>query len=142
MTKGKSDILQHPYIKVGRLKMSVAKAAHLKCADIYVSENYLRHIWNRHNVELKRIGFTALDFVVHICDKFNQIREGNDNSYLLVLYNDKLPYVASISLNYSLKKGFWEIKTAEPRRCSTIQKRALRWTAAKHTVSGDGNRLN
>lgn len=141
MAKGK-NILQHPYVKVGRLKMNVAKAAHLKSADIYVSQNYLKHIHLRHHVELTKIGFTPLDFVTHICSKYNQIRVGSENSYLLVLYNEQLPYVASISLNYSLKKGFWEIKTAEPRRCSTIQKRALIWTAAKHTVSGNGDRLN
>ena len=141
MAKSK-EILRHPYIRVGRLKMNIAKAAHLKSADIYVSENYIKHIENKHHVELTKIGFTAFDFVTHICDKYNQIREGSDDSYLLVLYNEKLPYVASISLNYSLKNGFWEIKTAEPRRCSTIQKRALIWTAAKHTVSGNGDRLN
>ena len=101
MAKSK-EILRHPYIRVGRLKMNIAKAAHLKSADIYVSENYIKHIENKHHVELTKIGFTAFDFVTHICDKYNQIREGSDDSYLLVLYNEKLPYVASISLNYSV----------------------------------------
>ena len=47
--------MQHPYIKVGRLKMNVAKAAHLKSADIYISENYIKHIENKYHVELSKI---------------------------------------------------------------------------------------
>ena len=45
-------------------------------------------------------------------------------------------------LNYSLKNEFWEIKTAQPRRCSVIEKKTLVWEAAKHTSNGNGNRPN
>ncbi len=54
----------------------------------------------------------------------------------------KLAYVAGIALNYSLEKGFWEIKTAEPRRVKTIKNKALIWSAAKHSDDGNGNRPN
>lgn len=118
--------------------MTIARQAHIKSSDIYVSNNYLTHISNTHAVELAKLGIAAKDFVSLICKDFNQIRKGSDDSYLLVIYNSKLPLVAAISLNYSVKKGFWEIKTAEPRRCSTIKKSVLIWEAAKHTSNGNG----
>lgn len=130
--------LGHPYKKVGRITMTVARKAHIKAADIYVSENYLRHITNRHTSELAELGISAFDFVTLICNNFNQVRKGSGDSYLLVIYNPDLPLVAAISLNFSVRKGFWEIKTAEPRRCSTVEKSALIWEAAKHTSSGNG----
>ena len=131
-----------PYIKVGRLNYTVAKEAHLKCADIYVSENYLRHIQLQHGGELAALDIEPFDFVKLICDKFCEIRQGTGDSVLLLMYNDNLTYVASIALNYSLKDDFWEIKTAEPRRLRTIKNKALIWSAAKHSDNGNGNRPN
>lgn len=51
------------------------------------------------------------------------------------------PYIKVGRLN-SLEKGFWEIKTAEPRRVKTIKNKALIWSAAKHSDDGNGNRPN
>jgi hypothetical protein len=31
-------------IKVGRLKMTIARQINRKCADIYLTSNYLKHI--------------------------------------------------------------------------------------------------
>lgn len=31
-------------IKVGRLKMTIARQTNRKCADIYLTSNYLKHI--------------------------------------------------------------------------------------------------
>lgn len=128
MAKGKSDILQHPYIKVGRLKMSVAKAAHLKCADIYVSENYLRHIEKKHYPELRSLGICALDYVNLIVKNFNQIRQGSDDSVLLVIFNDNdLHDSAALKLIYISKENIWEVKTAQPRSTRDILKRKKLW---------------
>lgn len=134
--------INHPYIKVGRISMTVAKNAGIRCADIYISKNQITHIWNKHSKELEAIGFSSVDFVSSICKNFNQIRIGSGTSLLLVIYNEKLPYVAAIDINYSLKKEFWEIKTAEPRRVSKVDKRPLIWEAAKHTSNGNRNRSN
>ncbi|MBR6279401.1 MAG: hypothetical protein IKR41_11705 [Bacteroidales bacterium] len=134
--------LHHPYTKVGRLKATIAQKAHLKCADIYVSENYLRHIQTKHGKELGTLGILPIDFVRLICDNFNEIRKGSDNSVLIVMFNKRLSYVAGIALNYSVEKDFWDIKTAEPRRLKAIEKKALIWSAAKHTDNGNGNRSN
>ena len=134
--------ISHPYRKAGRLNWTISKYAHIKAADIYISENQLYHIQNKHKKELEALGIDAITFVTMVCKSFNQIRKGSENSILLVIFDSKLSYVIAISLNYSIEKEFWEIKTAEPRRRKAIEKSALIWTAAKHTVSGNGDRSN
>ncbi len=47
-------------IKIGRINWSVAKAAHIKCADIVITKNYLQHINNTHSKELEQVGMDAL----------------------------------------------------------------------------------
>ncbi len=51
---------------------------------------------------------------------------------------------SAVDLNFTLNahKGFWEIKTAEPRRYSALKNKALIWEAAKHTSGGHGHRPN
>lgn len=134
--------IAHPYKKVGRLNWTVSKEAHVKAADIYISENQITHIKNVHGKQLNSLGIDAITFVEMVCGSFNQIRKGSKESLLLVIYDNKLSSVIAISLNYSIEKEFWEVKTAEPRRRKTVEKSALVWTAAKHTVSGNGNRPN
>lgn len=127
MAKGK-DILQHPYIKVGRLKMNVAKAAHLKCADIVVSQNYLKHIEKKHSTELKTLGIDSYSYVKLIVDNYNQIRQGSDDSVLLVVFRvGDLHDVAAIKLTYITSKDVWEVKTAQPRNSKDVLKRKLLW---------------
>ncbi|MBR3711812.1 MAG: hypothetical protein IKM98_01285 [Bacteroidales bacterium] len=121
--------VNEPYIKVGRLKATIARKAHLKCADIYVSENQIRHITIRHKVELEQVGLSAEVYVKTIVENFTQIRQGSGESVLLVVYDDanEQHNTAAISLNYSLQKGFWEIKTAQPRRTEEILKKKKIW---------------
>ena len=139
----KQTEIHDPYIKVGRISVPIARKAHIKAADIYVSKNQLKHIWNIHGNELSTIGIDAITLVKSVCCNFNQIRKGSGSSILLVIYDDRLPKVVAIDLNYSLKNEFWEVKTAEPRRCSTVLKLALIWgRPAKHSANGDGYRLN
>lgn len=75
-----------------------------------------------------QIGLSALDFVKYIVSNFNQIRTGQEHSLLLVVYNSELPKVAAISLNLSLNKDFWEIKTALPMRKAALDNRELLWS--------------
>lgn len=127
MAKSK-EILRHPYIRVGRLKMNIAKAAHLKSADIYVSENYLKHIEKKHSTELKTLGIDPYSYVKLIVDNFNQIRRGSDDSVLLVIFREENYHdVAAIKLTYIETKGFWEVKTAQPRNSKDVIKRKLLW---------------
>ncbi len=121
--------------------MTIARAIHQKSADIFVSENHLKHIGNKHANELRQIGLTAKDLVSYVCQNFNQIRKGSGNSILLVVYNAKLPFVAAIELNLGLRNEFWEVKTAEPRRTSAVDKKALLWQEAKPSRSSNGKTL-
>lgn len=137
----KAKAISKPYLKVGRIVQTIAQQAHITSADIYVSRNQLIHIENRHGKELAAVGMDAETFVRTVCRQYNQIRRGSNNSLLLVVYDEKLAKVAAIDLNYSLKDSFWEIKTAEPRECSTVKKKALIWARA-HPANGNGVRFN
>lgn len=134
--------MSHPYIKVGLISRQRGKEAKIEAASIYVTENYLKHIETKHSTELQKLNMTAFEFVKLVCNNYNQIREGSGSSILLVVYNEALPLVAAIDINYVLEEHFWEVKTAEPRRCSAVIKKALIWEAAKHTSNGNGTRTN
>ena len=99
------------YFHVGRLSQPVAKNIKRKAANIYVDNNHLRHIENKHGVELAALGFDAMSFIKLVVKGFNRIYKGTGNSIQLVIYNGK-PKVTVIELNLVLKAGFYEVKTA------------------------------
>lgn len=121
--------LTEPYIKVGRLKKSVADKAKLKCADIYVDASHIKHIEKVHAKELETVGFSALTFIKAVVGNFNQIRKGTGESYILVVYDEEKTshYTAAISLFYLKKKGFWEVRTAQPRSTKEVNKKRRIW---------------
>jgi hypothetical protein len=112
-------------IKVGRLKMTIARQINRKCADIYLTSNYLKHIERRHKTELEKLGLSAIDFVIAVVKGYNQIRKGSGDSILLIIFNGELNYTAGIDL--CLSGDHWEVKTAEPRKTEDIIKRKLLW---------------
>ncbi|MCZ2393269.1 MAG: hypothetical protein LC105_05395 [Chitinophagales bacterium] len=115
-------------IKIGRLKLSHAKAINRKCADIFIADRYIRHIANNHKNELAKLGFGVLEYVRLITSNYNQIRQGSEDSILLFIYTDKhLHHVAAISLIFDTKKSVWEIKTAQPRHTKNIEKKKILW---------------
>lgn len=121
--------VHHPYIKVGRIKSTIAQDAHIKCADIYISENQIKHISARHHTELLQLGFTVEQYIKYIIDNYNQIRKGAGDSILLVVFNNSNTKhdSAAMALNYCIEKEFWEIKTAQPRKTDDILKRKKIW---------------
>ena len=48
----KQSIIPKDYIKVGRISMTIAHEAHIKAADIVVTQNYLNHVDNVHKLQL------------------------------------------------------------------------------------------
>ena len=116
---------ENKHIKVGRLKMTVARQINRKCAEIYLTSNYLKHIERRHKTELEKLGLSAIDFVLAVVKSYNQIRKGSGDSILLVIFNGELNYTAGIDL--CLSGDHWEVKTAEPRKTEDIIKRKLLW---------------
>lgn len=121
--------IRTPYTKVGRLKSTIARQAHLKCADIYVSENEIKHIENKHSVELEQLGLSADVYVKTIINNFNEIREGANGSILLVIFekDNEFHNTAALTLNYSIEEGFWEVKTAQPRNTKNLLKKKKIW---------------
>ena len=113
----KSQFKFEGYIKVGRIRQTVAKEAHIKSADIMVNANHVKHIALKHNAELKLCGITPLEYIELIVNKFTEIRQNKGESLLLVKRND--PHDAdtvTIELLYNDMTKFWEVKTAQPRR--------------------------
>lgn len=70
-------------IKVGRLKMTIARQINRKCADIYLTSNYLKHIERRHKTELEKLGLSAIDFVIAVVKGYNQIAKAQEIQYYL-----------------------------------------------------------
>ncbi len=112
-------------IMVGRLKMLNAKAIKRRCADIYLSKETIVHIEKKHNKELRQLGIDAISYVSLITKNYNQIRQGSGTSILLIIFSKDLIHTAAIDLNYCVKKGVWEVKTAQPRKIRDIMKRKL-----------------
>lgn len=121
--------INKPYTKIGRLKSTIAKKAHLKCADIYISENQIKHIKNKHCAELEQLGLSAEVYIKTIISNFNEIREGASDSILLVIFEKGNDFhnTAALTLNYSVEEGFWEVKTAQPRNTQNLLKKKKIW---------------
>lgn len=51
------------YLKVGRISKRISDEAHIKSAYVYISQNHITHISNKHKKELINIGLSALDFI-------------------------------------------------------------------------------
>jgi hypothetical protein len=125
MSKLKNKISDN-YIKLGYLNKSIANKLGISSKGIYISKNYLRHVEINHKKELSQLGISAIGFISYVVDNFNHIYKGTKNSYLLVVYDEKISKVAAIELNLSLDT-FWEVKTAEPRGTATLKKKPLLW---------------
>jgi len=117
---------QTHYKKIGKLKKSIADQISRETADIYVCENHLKHILNRHEVELASIGLTPQMFVDLVVKNFNRIYKGDRTAILLVLWNGK-PKATVIEMNYALQKGFYEIKTATIMRKEFFKNKKMLW---------------
>lgn len=128
---GLSD--RHYYQKIGKITTGVAKKAGIEPGDIVISKNALAHIKNRHEPEISALGIDYLAYVKLIATQFNRIYVGTGDSYLLVVYphDGSLTHVAAIQANYSVKKGFWEVITAQPRQVSHLNEKNKRWQNRK-----------
>lgn len=116
------------FIKVGRISMPIAKQAHVKCADIMIDNRHIEHINKKPKMELDTLGISAMDFVKLIVTTFGKIRQAPNDALDLVTTNTEgKKYVAVVTLNYTYKKKFWEIRTALPVRTAVVKSRKLLW---------------
>jgi hypothetical protein len=101
--------------RVGRINKRVADKAHIKCADVYIHDNNIKHIMVKHKKELEQIGLDALVFVTTIVQNFTDIRKGSGDSYLLIFSGEYNQYHSvAIELKFIKRYDFWEVKTAFP----------------------------
>ena len=124
---GLSD--RHYYQKIGKITTGVAKKAGIEPGDIVISKSALAHIKNRHEPEISALGIDYLAYVKLIATQFNRIYVGTGDSYLLVVYphDGSLTHVAAFQANYSVKKEFWEVVTAQPRAKKRLSGFCLIW---------------
>lgn len=131
---GLSD--RHYYLKIGKITPGVAKKAGIEPGDIVVDADALQHIVAGHTSEIEAIGLSVLEYLKFITSHYNRIYTGTGNSYLLVVFPDislpgkiesEIANVAAIQANYSIKKGFWEIATAQPRKAARLRNKILLW---------------
>lgn len=116
------------FIKVGRITLSIARKAHVKCADIMIDNRHIEHINKKHRVELDSLGISAIDFVKIIATTFGEIRQAPNDALDLVTTNSEgKNFVAVVTLNFNYKRQFWEIRTAIPVRTAVVKSRKLLW---------------
>ena len=123
------------YVKVGRIRRSIAEIARVKAADIMVNANHFKHIAKYHTAELEVLAMTPLDYVKMVVDNYAQIRSNQGSSLLLVKLNqDRDSDTVSIELLYDNVRNFWEVKTAQPRR--DLRNNELLWEVGMKTKRG------
>ncbi len=115
------------YIKVGRITMSVARKSHIKAANIMIDMNHIKHIAQKHELELSKLGISSIDFVKCIASSYTEIRVLGNSLYLVAPNDSKQTFVAIVKMNYNIGKGFWEVKTAIPMRIAEVLKKELIW---------------
>jgi hypothetical protein len=113
--------------KVGRINKRVADKAHIKCADVYIHENGIKHIILRHSKELNQLGMTPLLYVKMIMQNYCEIRVGSNGTLLLIVDGKDIKHTTAIELKYVRKFQFWEVRTAQPRSVKDIEKREKLW---------------
>ena len=109
--------LDNNFIKIGRIKSTTARKAHIKSADVVIDTKHIRHIEKQHANELAILAISALDYVKIVVSTFSEIRQNKNNSILLVKINeDREDDTVTLVLVLNIKKHLWEVKTAQPRR--------------------------
>lgn len=131
MTLRKNKKVPSGYTFVGHFHSATANAIGLPGGDIYISNNYLRHIKKRHNGELEQLGITALGYIRAILSNYNRIYGDKPNQKSIrpavhfAIYNTMLSHVAIVVLNLAPNQGFWEINSAHPINIKELEKYPL-----------------
>jgi hypothetical protein len=118
---------QAHYQKIGRLRKPVADEINQPSADIYIDDNHLKHILIRHKEDLEKLGFTPLAFVDLVVGKFNRIYKLEGRQSIWLVRWNGIAKVTVIELNFALKEGFYEIKTAFVAPKSRFKNCILLW---------------
>ena len=105
------------YIKVGRINMTTARKAHIKAGDVVFWSNQIEHIIGKHGEQLRNMGISPADYFSIVVNNFTQIRQGSDDSILLIINGLGGMHVAlALRMKKEIddKKAVWEIHTLFP----------------------------
>ncbi|MDR0438217.1 MAG: hypothetical protein LBH22_07965 [Bacteroidales bacterium] len=118
---------QRQYKKIGRLRKNIADQIRKPAANIYVDDNHLKHIFEKHTNELAKVGLTPEMFVDLVVNNFNRIYKSNNRESILLVQWNGTPKVAVIELNLAFKDRFYEIKTAFVKTKVSFKNLKLLW---------------
>lgn len=122
-------------IVLGRITKQIERdtGGEIKSGDIMIDDFHLNgHIPQKHSVELCQLGIEPFEYVRYIADSFCEIREGTNNSYLLISphTSTEIKNIAAITMeliNGDGDKVCWLVRTAQPRNIKKLVKRRLVW---------------
>lgn len=105
------------YYKIGRINWTIAQKAHIKCADIVITDNHIKHVQNEHKRELAQLNISAIDYIQLVVNNYDEIIRRRDNGVMLIKTNIVPPHdTCVVELSFEKKKQLWFVKTAEPRK--------------------------
>lgn len=81
------------YVLLGRITQSVASEIKSPAGYIYADRGNT-HL-NKHRPETNENG---ISFAKRVIEKFNQVRQGSGDSFLLVIYNEKISQVVAVQV--------------------------------------------
>lgn len=112
---------------LGYIPDSLADEAGIMGGSIFLDQGALNHIANEHKKEFAQMKISAIDFVTNVAEKYTEIRQGSDNSLLLIL-RMRPNRVLAIRLHCYPKLHFYEVSTAFPMGSGALTKSELIYT--------------
>lgn len=98
---------------LGYIPDSLADEAGIMGGSIFVDNRALKHIGDTHRRELAQLGMSAMEFVSAVASGYTEIRQGSDNSILLII-RKRPNRVLAIRLHCLPVLHFYEVATAFP----------------------------
>ena len=112
-------------LKVGEITPEISRFIKRQNGEIFLEEDRVFHIDDeKHKREIEAIGLSIADFVKLVCENFNEIRQGNGRSILLVQNSGK-KLVAAVKL---VVGDYYTVSTALPMRTKYLTKKKLLWS--------------
>jgi len=115
------------YIKVGYLYKKIANAINKPAGDICITETAIKHIYERHSVELETLGIDAVGFVKFVVSNFTHIFEDAKNKSMLLAYIPETKSAKVVIINIAVRDDKYFVKTAYPLGTKYLYNRRLIW---------------
>jgi len=115
------------YIKVGYLYKKIADAINKPAGDICITETAIKHIYERHSVELETLGIDAIGFVKFVVSNFTHIFEDAKNKSMLLAYISETRIAKVIIITIVAKDRKYFVRTASPMITRYLYNKRLLW---------------